>query len=313
MAIDFRGVSFPPLHDLTASAPNGAVVGVIGEKGAGKSALLRLAAGLAKPVTGEVVAAGERRYLGLTDALQLSPVDLLLMEHTFAQHDPLVRARALVATDRLRSSGTTVLIVSHEPNLLRSIADEVWWLDAGALVRRGDPREVLDAYNQCIAAKFRAWGEKLTSPIRPSLRRGDGRAEVETLETLGASGQPTMIWQSGENVTVRAIVRYSEGVENPVIGIMIRTRIGLEVFGTNTELENVQTNSCAAGDRLQVDFQFRCDLCPGEYTLTAASHDPDGTAHDWIDDAVAFVVSDSRFTAGVANLRAKVRVEKLRD
>jgi lipopolysaccharide transport system ATP-binding protein len=94
---------------------------------------------------------------------------------------------------------------------------------------------------------------------------------------------------------------------------MIRTRIGLEVFGTNTELENAETGTCAAGDRLQVDFQFRCDLCPGEYTLTAASHDPDGTAHDWLDDAVAFVVADSRYTAGVANLRAAVQARKLPD
>jgi lipopolysaccharide transport system ATP-binding protein len=270
-----------------------------------------LAAGLDQPTSGEVVATGERRYLGLADALQLSPVRLLAIEHTFAQHDPLVRARALVAIDRLRSGGTTALIASHESALLRSIADEVWWLDGGSLVGRGDPREVLDAYHQCIAAKFRAWGEKLTSPIRPSLRRGDGRAEIEKLETIGESGQPTIIWQSGENVTVRATVRYGENVEVPVVGIMIRTRIGLEVFGTNTELEHVNTGICAAGDRLQVNFQFRCDLCPGEYTLTAASHDTDGTAHDWMDDAVAFVVCDKRYTAGVANLRANVQVAKI--
>ena len=311
MAIEFRGVTYAPLKDLTVSAPDGAVIGVIGEKGAGKNALLRLAAGLAQPASGEVVATGERRYLGVNDALQLSPVNVLLIEHSFAQHDALVRARALVAIDRLRSSGTTVLIASHESNLLRSIADEVWWLDSGALVRRGDPREVLDDYQQCIAMKFRAWGERLTSPIRPSLRRGDGRAEVQSLETLGASGQPTMIWQSGEEVTVRAIVRYSDRVEKPVVGIMIRTRIGLEVFGTNTELENVKTSACAAGDCLQIEFHFRCELCPGEYTLTAASHDPDGTAHDWIDDAVAFVVCDTRYTAGVANLRTKVEVTKV--
>ena len=45
MAIEFRGVRFPPLCDLTVSAPSGAVIGVIGEKGAGKGALLRLACG----------------------------------------------------------------------------------------------------------------------------------------------------------------------------------------------------------------------------------------------------------------------------
>jgi hypothetical protein len=39
-----------------------------------------------------------------------------------------------------------------------------------------------------------------------------------------------------------------------------------------------------------------------------ASHDPDGTAHDWLEDAVAVTVTDNRYTAGVANLRAKVKL-----
>jgi lipopolysaccharide transport system ATP-binding protein len=306
MAIEFRGVEFPPLHNLTVAAPNGAVIGVIGEKGAGKSALLRLAAGLEKPQAGEVVCQGSRRYLGLADQLQLSPVDLLLIENSFAQHDALVRARALVGIDRLRSAGTTVLMVSHEPALLRPLCDEVWWLDAGALRMQGDPGEVLDAYRQQIAEKFRAWGATLSSPVSLALRRGDARAEILALETLSDAWQPTMVWRSGEDAVIRVRVRFHEPVQDPVVGILIRTRIGLEVYGTNTELEKVKLGPCAAGAEFQLEFRFACNLCPGEYTLTAASHDPDGTAHDWIDDAVAFLVTDSRYTAGVANLRAKV-------
>ena len=92
MAIEFRGVRFPPLRDLTVSAPSGAVIGIIGEKGAGKGALLRLASGEVKPEAGEVIVSGESRYLGPLDALQLSPVDVLLIEHSLAQHDALVHA-----------------------------------------------------------------------------------------------------------------------------------------------------------------------------------------------------------------------------
>ncbi len=102
MAIEFRGVCFPPLRDLTVSAPSGAVIGIIGEKGAGKGALLRLAAGTVKPESGEVIAPGERRYLAFNDALQFSPVDILLLEHSLAQHDALVRARALAGIGRLQ-------------------------------------------------------------------------------------------------------------------------------------------------------------------------------------------------------------------
>jgi lipopolysaccharide transport system ATP-binding protein len=60
---------------------------------------------------------------------------------------------------------------------------------------------------------------------------------------------------------------------------------------------------------LRVTFAFDCALCPQEYTITAASHDPNGVWHDWMEDAIAFAVSDSRYTAGVANLRATVTAE----
>jgi lipopolysaccharide transport system ATP-binding protein len=87
--------------------------------------------------------------------------------------------------------------------------------------------------------------------------------------------------------------------------MMIRTRIGLNVYGTNTELEHLKLGPRTAGDTVQVTFGFRCELCPEEYNLTIASHDPDGVWHDWLEDAVAFAVADDRYTAGVANLRAQ--------
>lgn len=311
MAIEFKDVRHAPLRGLTIAAPSGAVIGVLGEKGSGKTALLRLASGLDQPAAGRVEASGTARYLSITDALNLAPVDRLLLDHTFAQADALVRGRALVALDRLRAGGTTVLLASHETGLLRSICDEVWWLNGGALEMRGDPDEVIEAYNRQIAAKFRAWGETLSFPIAPALRKGDGRAEIVSLETLGESGKPSGVLRSGEAVTIRVVVRFQQAVENPVVGILLRTRIGLEVYGTNTDLEKAPVGPCGAGESVSIEFRFRCELCPKEYTVTAASHDPDGTAHDWIDDAVAFLVSDSRYTAGVANLRAGVQIQRV--
>jgi len=105
--------------------------------------------------------------------------------------------------------------------------------------------------------------------------------------------------------------RYGADVADPVIGILIRTRIGLNVYGTNTELENIHFGPMSAGDSVRVTYRFGCDLCPGDYTVTAASHDPDGVWHDWLEDAVAFAVSDDRYSAGVANLRAQVAAEVL--
>ncbi|HUK14948.1 MAG TPA: Wzt carbohydrate-binding domain-containing protein [Bryobacteraceae bacterium] len=307
MAIDFRGVHLPPLRGFSAWAPDGAVIGLVGAQNAGISELLRLAAGLVQPVSGAVAAgSGARAYIGLTDKLDFPPVSLLAIDHALAIHDLLERAKAAVALGQLRSAGATVLLASHELQLLQSLCDEVWWLAGGALALRGDPREVLPAYRAHILEQFQSWGERVPPPLRPVARRGDGRAEIVALEMLAADGRPSLVLRSGEPVTARVTVRYREAVAEPVIGIMIRTRVGFEVYGTNTELEKFRIGPRPANDTARVDFSFRCDLCPGDYTVTAASHDPDGTPHDWLEDAIAFVVADLRETAGVANLRAEV-------
>jgi len=218
-----------------------------------------------------------------------------------------------VALDRMRGNGSTILLVSHEEGLLRLLADEVWWLRDGRLAGRGDPEEILTAYRQHIAAGVRAWGGAINASLSPRMRRGDGRAEVSSVETIGEDGQPTIVWRSGELAVVKARVKFRDAVADPVVGMMIRTLVGLNVYGTNTELERVKLGPCGAGELLEISFAFRCELCPGHYTLTLASHDPDGVWHDWLEDAVAFTVTDGRYTAGVANLRAQVTLSDRRD
>ncbi|HEY1495353.1 MAG TPA: Wzt carbohydrate-binding domain-containing protein [Candidatus Solibacter sp.] len=306
MALAFRGVTSSPLENFEAVAPDGTIIGIIGENGAGKGRLMRIAAGLEAPQSGFIKATGDVRFLGPDDVLNLAPAPILLIDRTFANQDILVRERAAVALDRIRRAGATTLVVSHDEELIRRLADEVWWIHQGKLAGRGDPEEVMAAYRKHIAGKLRAWGETVTPPLAPKVRHGDGRAEIIRVETIGESGKPTMVWRSGERAVVKVAVRFREPVADPVVGIMIRTRIGLNVYGTNTELEKVKVGPCLAGQTVELAFAFWCELCPQEYTLTVASHDPDGVWHDWLEDAVAFSVSDTRYTAGVSNLRAQV-------
>jgi lipopolysaccharide transport system ATP-binding protein len=310
MAVAFRDVSLPPLADLSLSAPDGAVIGIIGEDGCGSRELLRLAAGLETPKEGTVEGPESRRLIGPNDPLNFGPVALLLLDHALAGRDAVQRVWAKMALVRLARSGATILLASHDEPLLLSAADEVWWLEGGRLSGRGDPGEVLDLYRRHVARRVRGLGRAGVAVLEPPLRRGDGRAGLVAVETLDGEGNPTQAWTSGEPARVRVTVHYREAVADPVVGIMIRTRIGFEVYGTNTGLEGVKLGPCNAGDTLRVLFSFRCDLCPREYTLTAASHDPDGSLHEWLEDAVALVVTGSSRAAGVANLRAEVKIER---
>jgi lipopolysaccharide transport system ATP-binding protein len=232
----------------------------------------------------------------------------MLMDHTLARMGALERAKAIVEIERQRRAGAAIVIISNEQELLARLCDEVRWIDGDRVAASGDPRDVLEAYNRQTAAELRKWAAGRQCELAPSMRRGDGRAELVSIETLDAQGSPTVVWQSGEQVAVRVRIRFHQRVDDPVAGIMIRTRIGFEVYGTNTELERVKLGPVEAGQERVVTFRFPCRLCAQEYTLTAASHDPNGVWHDWLEDAAAFSVADSRYTAGVANLAATVEV-----
>lgn len=216
--------------------------------------------------------------------------------------DAFEKSKVAVTLATRRRSGETIFVYSNDERFLLAVSDEIWWLDLDGLRKKGDPREVVDLYLRDAASRFRAEFGGQIPQLSPTFRRGDGRAEIDSIETPG-------MWASGEPVSIRVRVRYAANVEDPVLGIMIRSRIGMEVYGTNTELEAVRLGPVKAGEARTVRFEFVCSLCPNDYTITVASHDPLGIWHDWLDDAIGVTVTDSRYTAGVANLRARVTVE----
>src|SRR5579872_6250610 len=225
MSLEFREVTLAPLTRFSAVAPAGAIIGVIGEKGSGVTELLKLAGGAVQPTSGEVACEAERRFVTLGESLNLAPAAVLALDRALATQDALVRTRTLTGLDRLRRAGTTVLLASHEAALLETMCDEVWWLDAGTLAAKGDPKETLKKYRRHVAELVHAWGETIPARLAPSFRRGDGRAEIQALETLAADGKPTIVWKSGEMVSVRATVAFHEAVENPVLGRIGRAHV----------------------------------------------------------------------------------------
>ena len=161
------------------------------------------------------------RYLGPTDALDFRP-PVLLIEHTFARHDSLVRGQAAVELDRLRRGGSTVLLVSHEEDLLRELCDEIWWLD-GADWPAAAIRKKFCAATEPDRAATAAWGECSARPPRspPAPRR---RTRRDREPGTARRERPTRRRAAQRRVGSRARDgAFRDAVADPVIGIMIRT------------------------------------------------------------------------------------------
>lgn len=295
MSVVFRECAHGRVGPISAAAPAGYVIGVIGDNGAGKQTLLRLATGELAPGGGTV-------------EITEKP---LVYYHSLALLDAAERARTALDLESHRRQGGVAFVVSHELDLVEWLSDEVWWMHEGMLTAKGHPRQILDEYRRHTAELVKQQAMGVPRALPPAIRRGDGRAALLLLETRDAGGALASVWRAGEEAQIRIQVRFDAPVEDPVIGILVRTRIGFEVYGTNTELEGLALGPRQAGDTLEVLFRFVCHLCPSEYTVTAASHDKDGVWHDWVEDGVAVAVSDHRYTAGVARLISRVETKIL--
>ncbi len=271
--------------------------------------------------------------LAFSAAIHVEP-DILVVDEALAVGDAIFAGRCVRKFQELKERGVTVVLVSHDLALVKLICDRAMLLWDGRTQAVGDPSDVVNRYNAIVLDRRHSFAaasggvpaarsERAGSPpdsgpragVPPlagaSFRHGDRIAEVVGVELFNEAGLPARALRSGETARVRVLARFAERHPNPVVGMMLRTRIGMEVYGTNTLLERQSVGPLEADELLEVDFAFSCWLTPQEYTLTVATQSPDGSSHDWLDDVLSFQVIDGRTTAGVANLHARVTARKI--
>ncbi|PWU09122.1 MAG: ABC transporter ATP-binding protein [Terriglobia bacterium] len=243
--------------------------------------------------------------LAFSTAIHVEP-EILIVDEALAVGDAVFANRCVRKFEELRERKITVLFVSHDLGLVKQLSSRAILLLRGRIEAHGTPNDVINRYIGLVLERQAPQLEK-DRRLRASHRHGDGSSEVLAMQVLNVRGEPVNSVVAGECITIRVRTRFHKTVSDPMVGILIRTRIGMEVYGTNTRIEKMHLGDFAPGDELEVDFRMECWLTPQPYTLTVATQNPDGTSHDWLDDAIAFDVVDARVAAGVANLRAQIQ------
>ncbi len=85
---------------------------------------------------------GEQQRVAIARALAMEPAALLLDEPTAAL-DPERKAEVVKVLEGLAKEGTTMVIVTHEPAVVRGIADVAIVLKNGRVAAEGAPADVL--------------------------------------------------------------------------------------------------------------------------------------------------------------------------
>jgi polar amino acid transport system ATP-binding protein len=85
---------------------------------------------------------GQQQRVAIARALAMSPKLMLFDEPTSAL-DPELVGEVLGVMKKLASEGMTMVVVTHEMGFAREVADQLVFMDAGVIVERVTPRDVL--------------------------------------------------------------------------------------------------------------------------------------------------------------------------
>ena len=262
-------------------------------------------------------------YVRLAFAIAASvEPDILVIDEALAVGDAVFQHRCLRRIKELHDRGSTVLFVSHDTAAVRALCDRAILLNAGRMIADGTPADVLNDYQRIVMERQEAYeidtaipADSAPAEARPSkvqyiYRHGDGSATIIGTELCDDLGRSVQIVESGAPLTVTVSVRFERDVESPVIGFLIRNRLGIHAYGTNSKEQQLQLGTMRSGETVSLRFAFRCWLGIDDYSLSFAVHSLEGQAYDWVDGALFFRVVSANVTEGVANLNATAVVLK---
>ncbi|HEV2985243.1 MAG TPA: ABC transporter ATP-binding protein [Vicinamibacterales bacterium] len=247
--------------------------------------------------------------LGFAVAIHVNP-DVLLVDEVLAVGDEGFTHKCLDKFAELRRRGKTILLVTHSLNLVERFCDEALWLDAGRALSHGDPKRVVGAYLTKVeegeaqllaettakavedAGRDRQEGrdgqeghERPADPTSNMYQATEGRwgsreVEITDVAFLDAGGQPSFVFHSGDQMSIRLKVRAAHPTEDFVFGIGLFNADGVCCYGTNTYLEEMNPERLAGEGEATFSVES-LDLIEGTYKLDVAVHKRDGFPYDY--------------------------------
>jgi len=244
--------------------------------------------------------------LAFSTAIHVDP-EILIVDEALAVGDAIFANRCIKKFVELKERKVTVLFVSHDLGLVKRLSDRAALMIDGKVAAFGNPSEVVNRYvGMVLERQERELPRGDLPKAGSSFRHGDGASEILSADLLNARGEAIRNLEPHQTISIRVRAIARRDLEDPVVGVLIRNRLGIDVFGTNTRIEGMDIGNIAAGEIFEVDFTFDCLLTRQDYTLTVATQHREGYSQDWLDDFISFSVTDARDVAGLANFKTKV-------
>jgi lipopolysaccharide transport system ATP-binding protein len=220
--------------------------------------------------------------LGFAVAAHLEP-DVLIVDEVLAVGDAGFQKKCLNTMDELRTSGRTVLFVSHNMAAVENLCTRVIWIDNGRLRQDGTPREVIESY-------MRSFNDvsQLDHDLRlVASRRGNGLGRFTRLQFLDSGGQPLNIIRSGDRVKLRLHVHVEREIAHPDFEVSLHTDSGTMITRFSTFIDT-NIPYLAVGDSF-IDLDIESfNFQPGRYSISLCLKTQGPTFYDVLEHCALF-------------------------
>ena len=263
--------------------------------------------------------------------------DVLIIDEALAVGDALFTQKCMNFLRSFMKMGT-VFFVSHDIPSVKNLCSRVIWLDNGQVVKDGNPNAVCDLYYQHTLQRVYGNDVKLGAlqvnhdVPTPIARQVDsyqavnyeskfmitdnsafatgwntGAAEITSITMDHVDGNLNHIFEGAESVRVSMRARVNTNLERPILGFIVKDRLGQELFGENTiAFTKGKDFSLTAGQEIKAEFIFRLPMLPdGQYVVMISLADGDSynhVHHHYVNDALIFDVHSSRIRFGIVGV-----------
>jgi len=267
--------------------------------------------------------------------------EILLIDEVLAVGDAAFQQKCYDEFERIRRSGATVLLVTHDMSAVQRFCDRALLLEHGRPVVLGDPEHVGNRYlelnfsqqardaeeSAAAAAEEPAGGEKAsdastTVPLDGAgaseeaaeepegARYGDGRAEIQEAWFEDEHGARAETLQTGRPCAFAARVRFNAQVEDPLFGVNVQNSHRDHLLSASNLWSEPRCGTFEAGDEVTVHIRFLNVFAPDRYHVTPAVARHGGARIDRRERMVTIVVTGTHSTDALLDLPYDVEIER---
>ena len=269
--------------------------------------------------------------------------DVLIIDEALAVGDAFFTQKCMRYLRSFMEKGT-VLFVSHDTAAVKNLCSRAIWLEQGVCKFIGSAKDATTGYLEAVfeaqqglnaidlnptselslkdsaeprdmrldfinCTQFRNDIELYRfDPDAPSFGNGGGR--IVSVALFDDLGHPLSWVVGGENVILKIHCVSVADIDSPVIGFVVKDRLGQYLFGDNTYFTYVDHPiHVSADEQLTAVFEFRMPTFPiGDYSITVALSQGAQHSlihHHWIHDALIFKSHASCFSQGLVGIPIK--------